>query len=172
MNSPPPYQRSSTRFCYAIVLIIASLCKPIAADTIYKCRDESGVIIFSQSPCGETLDKIEIQQYKQPDSVNREEIKKSTGEPLTQPRKYNEELRERLKARKWKQKEQSLLNRIKALELERNRQIKKINEELDESWDHQKNRSRQMRIQAITDEFRWKIDGAQRELSNHWATKQ
>lgn len=171
MNSSPQGKERSMRFRHALVLVIASLYGPAIADTIYKCRDENGVIVFSQSPCGETPDKIEIQEYKKPETIERQETEKSTGEPLQTPRDYNEELRERLKARKWKQREQSLLNRIKALELERDRQIKKINEELRESWDHQENRTRRMRIHAIKDEYRWRIDGAQRELRNHWATK-
>jgi len=155
--------RVRVRVSFLITLITISSSLPILAETIYKCADKNGVNVFSQTPCGQSPEKIEIREYTPP--------AESAENKLEQDRSYNEEVKARLEIRKWKLKEASLVNRIKALEQERDRQISVINDEINESWDHQKNRTREMRIESIKGDYRRKIDRAKSNLREHRATE-
>ncbi len=43
-----------------LLLILILLSPAIFADEIYKCIDEKGKTLFSQRPCGDTAEKIEV----------------------------------------------------------------------------------------------------------------
>jgi len=159
-----PKEAQRPWFSVVAILAIALYSYCASAATIYKCSGKDGGIVFSQQPCGLILEQIEIETHQSPSEEIREEKEKSTHED------YNKGLRARLAIKKWERKKKSLQNRIKALEQERDKLIEELNEELDESWDHQANHTRMIRIQAIKDDYRRKIIGAQRDLRNHRET--
>lgn len=164
-------------FSLASALVIVAYSYDVLAETIYKCHGKDGSVIFSQSPCGKVINKLEIETYEEP-ATDAKEVP-AVDAPKTPSEvennkvydDYNEGLRERLAVKKWNRKRKNLENRMKALEKERDKLISEINEELNDSWDHQENYARRMRIQDIKDEYRLKINDAERALRNHRATK-